>query len=75
MPQLKLKSSAKFWYLWLDEQTKIGENITLLQSPKKNGWIGPSIEVKLSKEHDKISEDWSGIKFIGLTIDWDYCGC
>ncbi len=27
------------------------------------------------KEHYMISEGWSGTKFIGLTIDWDYCGC
>ncbi len=27
------------------------------------------------KEHYEISKDWSGTKFIGLTLDWDYCGC
>ena len=26
------------------------------------------------KEHYEISIDWSGTKFIGLTLDWDYVG-
>jgi hypothetical protein len=24
------------------------------------------------KQHYKLSEDWSGTNFIGLTFDWDY---
>jgi hypothetical protein len=31
--------------------------------------------LNILKEHYEISKDWSGTKFIGLTLDWDYCGC
>ncbi len=31
--------------------------------------------LNILKEHYEISEDWSGTKFIGLMLDWDYCGC
>ncbi len=30
--------------------------------------------LNILKEYYKISKDWSGTKFIGLTLDWDYCG-
>ena len=28
--------------------------------------------ISILKEHYKISEDWSGSKYIGITLDWDY---
>jgi hypothetical protein len=28
--------------------------------------------ISILKEHYKISEDWSGRKYIGITLDWDY---
>ena len=28
--------------------------------------------ISIFKEHYEISEDWSGSKYIGITLDWDY---
>ena len=28
--------------------------------------------IRILQEHNKISEDWSGAKYGGLTLDWDY---
>jgi hypothetical protein len=30
--------------------------------------------ISILKEHYKLSEDWKGTKFIGLTLKWDYSG-
>jgi hypothetical protein len=30
--------------------------------------------IAVLKEHYELSIDWTGTKFIGLTLDWDYVG-
>jgi hypothetical protein len=31
--------------------------------------------ISILKQHSKISEDWTGNKYIGITFDWDYRNC
>ncbi len=31
--------------------------------------------ISILKQHYKISEDWTGSKYIGITFDWDYHNC
>ena len=31
--------------------------------------------ISILKQHYKISKDWTGSKYIGVTFEWDYCNC
>jgi hypothetical protein len=31
--------------------------------------------ISILKQHNKISEDWTGTKYIKITFDWDYRNC
>jgi hypothetical protein len=59
--------------LWTHKTQPI--SFTLVVNDFRVKYIGKEHEmhlIRLLKQYYKISEDWTGSKYIGITFDWDY---